>query len=91
MFWLYCFIFVSANADKDILLSRCKPYRKFVNVLLANQRQRIDQNDVIIIISRWRFTEGAKDENLNKKQGKFVNLQFKLTIKRGQYNEILLF
>ena len=63
----------------------------FVSVLLANQRQRIDENDVFIIISRWQFTEGVKDENLNKKQGKFVNLQFKLTIKRSQNNDILLF
>ena len=37
--------------------ARSQPYRKFVSVHLANQRQCIDQNDVMIIISRWRFTE----------------------------------
>jgi hypothetical protein len=43
-------------------------------------------NDVIILISKWRFTEG--ETNFNK--GKFVNLQLKLYIKRSQNNVILL-
>jgi hypothetical protein len=40
-------------------------------------------NDVMIIISKWRFTEGWN-------KGKFVNLQLKLNIKRSQNNVILL-
>ena len=40
-------------------------------------------NDVMIIISKWRFTEGWNE-------GKFVNLQLKLNIRRSQNNVILL-
>jgi hypothetical protein len=40
-------------------------------------------NDVMIIISKWRFIEGWNE-------GKFVNLQLKLNIKRSQNNVILL-
>jgi hypothetical protein len=40
-------------------------------------------NDVMIIISKWRFTEGWN-------KGKFVNLRLKLYIKRSQNNVILL-
>ena len=40
-------------------------------------------NDVMIIISKWRFTEGWN-------KGKFVNLQLKLYIKGSPNNVILL-
>jgi hypothetical protein len=40
-------------------------------------------NDVMILISKWRFTEGSN-------KGKFVNLRLKLYIKRSQNNVILL-
>ena len=48
-------IFVSVNADT--ILSPCLTYCKFVSVLLT-VCDSVDESDIIIIISRWRITEG---------------------------------